>query len=522
MRRVFYGGVIHIRPGGEKAEWILVEDGVVRDYGVGPLPEADEYINIEGGHLYPGFIDCHTHLVRYGLSLFTVDLRGVESLDELVERLRAGLDRLYMGWLLGRGWDQDKMVERRYPTRDVLDQVSREVPIYIKRVCGHIAAANSKALELAGIDRDTPDPEGGAIDRDETGEPTGILRERAMELIEKILPQPDEEMLMKAAEAGIEDMLSRGVTTAHLVSATPEELMVLEKLNRMGRLRMRVRVYFDYRYLDWLVEKGFRRGDGDERLRFMGIKIITDGSLGGRTAYLSQPYSDDPSTRGVLIVPFEELRRVVKASFTHGFQLAIHGIGDAAIENIIKAYGEEIGEEVRRRRDRIEHASVLRPDLIDKIVDLGIAVSTQPQFITSDTWVVDRLGERRARYTYPLGTLARRGVLMGFGSDCPVEIPDPVMGVYAAVTRGRGDNVPLGLLTPDECLGTVEALKYYTEEAAKLSHDEELIGTLERGKRFDAVLLDREVERLSGRDILDTRVVATFVDGLMMYQRVGG
>ncbi len=510
MSTTTYVGNIILDYTGRRADWIRVENGRIADFGLGDPPKKDKVVKLDG-YLLPGFIDGHTHIFKHGLSLMWVDLRGVKSIEEMKRRLRNA--KPFMGWILGRGWDQDKMVDGRYPTKEDLDEISRETPIYLKRVCGHIAVANSKALELAGITRDTPDPPGGVIDR-EGGEPTGVLRETALQLVEKVIPQPDRETLLEAVYKAFEDMLSRGVTSAHLVSATPEEWEALKMLREMGKLPMRIRVYMDHRYLDWAIEKGFRMGFGDDMLRFMGIKVISDGSLGGRTAYLREPYADDPSTKGVLVVPLEELRRIVKTSFTHGFQMAVHGIGDAAIENILKVYNEVIGGEVSRRRDRIEHASIMPPDLVEMALDMDVHISTQPQFITSDTWVVDRLGEDRARYAYPLKTLHQAGLNLGFGSDCPVEIPDPRMGLYAAMTRG-GDSIPLGALTPSERLTPSEAIKGYTLGAALMSHDR--LGVLDRGYPFDAVELSIDPFKADPNEVLHAKILSVYVDGVRRY-----
>jgi len=514
MDRV-YIGTIYLDYTGRRVDWIRVSNGVVVDYGMSPPPEDAEVVALKGV-LIPGFIDGHTHIFRYGLSLMWIDLRGVESIAELKDRVREGMDRRFMGWILGRGWDQDKMVDGRYPNRLDLDDVSRDIPIYLKRVCGHIAVANSKALEIAGIDVDTEDPPGGLIDRDEDGVPTGVLRETAMALVERHIPEPDTNTLMEAGIRGFEDVLRRGVTMVHLVSATPEEWRVLKLMKSEGRLNVRVRVYLDHRYLEWAVDSGLKMGDGDDMLRFMGIKIITDGSLGGRTAYLRKPYSDDTGNRGVEVVPLEELRRIVKDAFTNGFQLAIHGIGDGAIDNILTALEEEVGMDVASRRDRIEHASIMPSDLIDRASRLGVHISTQPQFVTSDTWVVERLGRERSRYTYPLKTLIDSGLNVGFGSDCPVEVPDPREGIYAAVTRGVGEGNELGLLTPGEKLSISEALRGYTIGASMMSHDDN-IGMLEKGSPFDAVELSVDPFKSDPEDILHSRIYRVFVNGVIRF-----
>ncbi len=522
MKILFYNGTIYLDSSGNRtAGWILVENGRVKDYGFDapPTVDVDEKVDLGGGYGYPGFSDCHIHFVKYGLSLWWIDLRGTKSLEEFKERIRRGMDRDFHGWILGRGWDQDKFIEKRYPTRYDLDEISSEKPIFLRRVCGHIAVANSKALELAGIDRDTPDPDGGIIDRDEEGEPTGILRETAMNLVKDVIPKPTIEDYKKAALEAMEDLFRRGVTFTHLVSAEPEEWIALKSLRDEGRLKIRVRVYFDYTFMDWIEKEGLKFGDGDDILRFMGIKIITDGSLGGRTAAMMEDYSDDPGNKGVLIIPFERLLQIVNRAFANGFQLAIHGIGDLANKNIVEVYKEMYKRYGSSdRRDRIEHASILNEYIIEDMARNGIIASVQPQFVTSDTWTVDRVGPSRARYAYPFKTLIEKGVLMGAGSDAPVEIPDPIYGIYSAVTRGLYEDNPLGKATKDERIDVADAIKIYTEDAAKLSYDEDRLGRLEKGYYMDMVVLDRDLYRIGDREIKDARVLMTVVNGEVVYR----
>jgi len=521
MKTLFYNGTFYLDSSGSKrAGWILVEDGIIREYGLGEAPSfnVDKKVDLKGLYGYPGFSDCHIHLIKYGLSLWWIDLRGTKSLEEFKERIRRGLDRDFHGWILGRGWDQDKFVEKRYPTRYDLDEVSSDKPIFLRRVCGHIAVVNSKALELAGIDKDTPDPEGGIIDRDEEGEPTGILRETAMNLVKDVIPKPTVDDYKKAALEAMEDLFRRGVTFTHLVSAEPEEWIALKSLKDEGRLKIRVRVYFDYTYMDWIEMKGLKFGEGDDMLRFMGIKIITDGSLGGRTAAMMEDYSDDPGNRGVLIIPFEKLVEIVNRAFANGFQLAIHGIGDLANKNIVEVYKEMYRRYGNRdRRDRIEHASILNDNIIEDMADHGIIASVQPQFVTSDTWTVDRVGLSRAKYAYPFKTLLEKGVLMGAGSDAPVEIPDPIYGIYSAVTRGVYEENPLGRATEDEKISVADAIRIYTEDAAKLSYDEGHLGRLDKGYYMDMVVLDRDLFNIGDREIKDAKVVLTVVNGEVVY-----
>jgi len=383
-----------------RAEALAVKNG--RIVYVGSSEEAGKYvgegtrvIDAEGRTIAPGFIDTHIHLIGFGFSLMWIDLRDVTSIEELKRRVRERVKSTPVGkWIIGRGWDQEKFVEKRYPTRWDLDEVAPEHPVILRRVCGHICVVNSKALEIAGITRDTPDPEGGKIDRDESGEPTGILRERAMALVWDKIPPPTIDEALKAAEMACREALKHGLTSVHFVSATPEELRVLQLLRRkMGRLPIKISLYIRGDVLEHMVKLGVIRGFGDEYLKINGVKLLVDGSLGARTAALREPYRDDPvnpNNTGILVMSRDELYRAVKLAHEAGLQCAIHAIGDRAVEMVLDVVEQVLRELPREdHRHRIEHASVMSGELIERMARIGMVASVQPRFIISDFWAVD-------------------------------------------------------------------------------------------------------------------------------------
>lgn len=521
------GNVITMDNRNPRAEAVAIRDGRIIFVGLSDeakalIGERSKVIDLKGKTIVPGFIDTHIHLIGFGFSLMWIDLRDVSSISELKEKVREKVRETGEGrWILGRGWDQEKFVERRYPNRWDLDEVAPNNPIVLRRVCGHICVVNSKALEIANITRDTPDPEGGKIDRDERGEPTGILRERAMALIWEKIPSPSLEESLRAAELACKEAVKHGITTVHFVSATPEEFKLLQLLRQLGKLKLRVCLYMSGKALDHILSLGILRGFGDNFLKINGIKLLVDGSLGARTAALREPYADDPENRGILVMSYDELRSLIERVHCAGLQLAVHGIGDRAVELIINAVEEVLERNPRsNHRHRIEHASIIDLDLIKRMKKLGMVAAVQPRFIISDFWAVDRVGVHRAKWVYPLKTFMREGVYIGGGSDCPVDPLDPIYQIYSAVTRGKYEGIKLYKYTPEECLTPVEALKVFTINAAYLGFEEDVKGSISPGKLADLVILSDDITSICEENIKDVKVLATIVDGKIVHSKL--
>jgi len=517
---VFCGNGKHFEDGS-----IAIKKG--RIIFVGKTEEADVFrnpdtkvIDVKGKTIMPGFVDSHIHLVAYGITLDYIDLSAIYSIEEL-KRVIAdeAKKRREASWIIGRGWDQEIFKEKRYPNRYDLDEAAPKNPVFLIRVCGHIAVANSIALEKANITRNTSDPPGGIIERDEKGDPTGILKENAIDLIREIIPKPTITDYIIAAKRAIRKCLEHGVTTVHMMSALPEEIKALVNLYKNGDLKLRIRIYLDHRYWDKLQSKLHKELKNDW-IRLNGLKIMVDGSLGGRTAALREPYTDDPSNRGKLTIESKQLEEIIRKAVKRKMQLAMHGIGDRAIETILTALGNINRElDTYRLRMRIEHGSIMPPDLIEKAKKLNVVISVQPSFIGADFWILDRVGRERIRSVYNYKTLMKRGLWICAGSDAPVAHVDTLRDLYLAITRGGKENI-LAQYTPQEVLNIEEAIRMYTYNGAYAGFDEDKIGSIEPGKYADLVILDRKLE--SPMDLKKAKIWMTIVNGDIAYNAESG
>jgi len=460
----------------------------------------------------PGFVDCHVHMTGFGRSSQTLGLRDVKSIKEMQQKLREYVEKNpEKGWILGGRWDQEKFAEKRYPTCWDLDHAVAGKPVFLMRVCGHAGVVNSKALRLAGITKETT-IEGGKIDLDEVaGDPNGILRENALELVWKAIPKPTLKELEESCLLACKRAVEAGLTGVHWIADSAEEIRTIQKLYSEEKLPLRVYLGIPAELLDELVNLRLLTGYGNDMVKIGFIKILADGSLGARTAALKEPYSDKPETRGMMLYTQKNLNKLVLKAHKAGLQLAIHAIGDHAIEAVLKALSKALKQFPRENhRHRIEHCSVLNPKLIRRMKRLGLIASVQPHFIISDFWVVDRLGNSRARWVYPLKTLMREGLIVASGSDCPVEPINPFLGVWAAVARKS---------FAEESLTVKEALKSYTWNAAYASFDENKKGSIEVGKFADLTILSDDLFNIPADEIRKITVEITIVDGKLAYAK---
>jgi predicted amidohydrolase YtcJ len=408
-------------------------------------------LDLGGRIVVPGLRDAHTHLLSTALSRRTLDLRGVSSVEELKEAVRkAALEVGPGGWVVGRGWDQDKMVERRYPTRHDLDEAAPENPVLLVRVCGHAAVANTRALEKLGLLSGEPEELRGMVVR-EDGEPTGLLVEGAVSWAMEKIPRPGRATLKELLRKVIAEYLRYGVTAVHSMSVDLEELLLVRELELEGELKLRYEAYVKPELL----------GSIPEELRHLvrGVKAFADGSFGARTAALRERYSDFPGS-GTLLMRAEEIAELARVASSQGLELAVHAIGDRAVEEVLRA------AEMLHGWIRVEHASLTPPDLLELFSQLRPAVAVQPHFILSDTWIVERLGER-TRWVYAFKSLARTGSTLMGSSDSPVEPLNPWLGVYAAVHRGEPEGLPIAGYTGGEKLSLREAVGLYAQPASR-------------------------------------------------------
>jgi predicted amidohydrolase YtcJ len=509
--------VVTLNPKQPRAEAIAVQDGRIVD--VGSDKQIRKYvcshtkvIECESRTVVPGLVDCHVHMRDFGFFLQNLNLRHAESIKEVQEKLREHAEmNADLNWILGGRWDQEKFAEKRYPTRWDLDATVANKPVFLTRVCGHLAVANSKALHLAGISRGTK-IKGGKVDLDEsTGQPNGIVRENAIGLVWKAVPKPSRANLEKACVLACEKAVEAGLTGVHWLVASSQEMQVLQKLCSERRLPLRVYLGMPAEVLNEVFNTGLLTGSGNEMLKTGFIKILADGSLGARTAALKKPYSDDPRSRGMMLYTQKELCQLILKAHSDEMQIGVHAIGDRAIENVLEAFEKALKKLPRQdHRHRIEHCSILNPRLIMLMKRLNIIASVQPHFVVSDFWALDRVGPERTRWAFPFKTLLNEGVCVSSGSDCPIEDISPLLGIWAAVTRK--DNT-------EENLSVEEALKTYTLNAAYASFDEEKRGTIEAGKQADLTIVSHDLTKIPPEKIRDVAVEMVIVDGKIVYSK---
>ncbi|MCW5851415.1 MAG: amidohydrolase [Anaerolineae bacterium] len=495
-----------------------------RIVAVGKASEMPEGRRMDlGGRLVlPGFTDSHLHIMSWALNQQAVALDGARSLDEALGRIAARVAQTPPGqWLTGWGWNHNDWLEG-FPTRHDLDRVAPDHPVLLTRKDGHMTWANTRALELAGITRDTPHPPGGEIRHDEGGEPNGLFAENANSLVRAVIPEPTAEQRRQALADAWPLFHQMGLVGGHEMGfADPLALWDdFSHLKAEGKLPWRITHYIHKHQLDALIERGLRSWDGDHRLRLGGLKIFMDGTLGSQTADMLDDFEGQPGNRGIVTTEFEELRDLVIRGAEAGISVAIHAIGDAANRKCLDVFSEwraGIGNGSPLRQ-RIEHVQVLHPDDLGRLAELGVLASVQPIHCTSDMFIADKYWGERSRYAYAFCSLLSRGTRLAFGSDAPVETPDVMVGIHAAVTRQRANGYPEGGWQPQERLGVYEAVHGYTQGAAYASGEEAVKGSLTPGKLADLVVLDQDIFTIPPADILHTRVDATMLGGEWVYQ----
>jgi predicted amidohydrolase YtcJ len=468
------------------------------------------------GTVIPGLIDAHGHLLGLGFSLLQANLVGTRTKDAVLERLRDHAVDLPAGdWLIGRGWDQNDWPQQVFPSAADLDEAFPDRPVWLKRVDGHAGWANSAALRAAGIDAASADPEGGRILRDEAGAPTGVFVDGAMELIGKSIPQPDLALRRRALRLALETAAAAGLTGVHDAGVSREDLALYRELADDGALPLRVYAMADGDgpALAQLCREGLYAHPSG-RLSMRAVKFYADGALGSRGAALNADYADDPGNRGLLIQPLAQLRQSIAHAAECGVQPAVHAIGDRANRGVLDAYAALSAEQRQKLRPRIEHAQVVALDDILRFAELGVIASMQPTHATSDMpWAQARIGVERLRGAYAWRRFLDAGVRMALGSDFPVEQVDPMLGIYAAITRQDADGEPKGGWLPDQRMTLADALDGFTRGAAYAGFAEDQLGTLEAGHRADFVVLSMDPHSVRGRALLSIQVRSTWIDG---------
>ena len=483
------------------------------------LPNA-QHLNLNGAFVTPGLIDAHLHLQWTGMAMLRVDVYEVKSIREAVERVRARAAQTPPSqWIQGHGWVQSAWGSDEFPTAADLDEATREHPVMLSAKSGHAVWVNSLALQRAGITAGTPDPEGGQIVRDASGNPTGTLLENAMGLMDKVVPPPTPEQEEEATLLAMRAMNQRGLTGVHCMDGGGgiESFKTYQRLHEQGRLTLRIVKQLPSEAMEAAIKAGIHSGLGDAWLRIGGIKLFADGALGPRTAAMLAPYENEPGNLGISTLERETLIEMVLTCNTHGLAAIIHAIGDRANHDVLDAFElskRQAAPGSRPLRNRVEHAQILHPSDIPRFAELDVIASVQPIHATQDMEMADAHWGARSATAYCTRSLRDAGARLAFGSDSPVEDFSPLVGIHAAVTRRRANGLPgPDGWYPQQRVSVEDAMRAYTLGAAYAGGMEREIGSLEAGKLADLVMFSHDITAIPPEELLSVRVQQVMVNG---------
>lgn len=486
-------------------------------------PERPTYLSdMKGQIIVPGMIDAHLHVMGIGFGALTLDLSQTQSLEEalaLIEKFAR--ENPGRPWILGRGWNQEKWGLGRFPTAQELDSAVSDRPVFLERIDGHAAWANSLAIEAAGVTAKTDTPKGGRIERLADGTPAGVFVDGATDLVQKVVPEPRAADRDAALQAAQKILLSQGITAAADMGTTLLDWQTYRRAGDTDQLRIRIMAYAaGTEAMEVIGGTGPTPWLYGDRLRLNGVKLYLDGALGSRGAWLKEPYADDPGNTGLPLLTDTQLRNLMSRGALENYQVAVHAIGDAANAEALAAI-EELSESYKGdRRWRIEHAQIVSPEDIALFGEYGIIASVQPVHQTSDWQMAEaRLGPDRLVGAYAWDRLKKAGARLALGSDAPVESANPFVGMAVAMSRVDGDGMPEGGWFPDERLSRMAAWRGFTSDAAYAGFAEGRFGRLVEGEKADFVVVDRDISRASPAQIRNTQVIETWVGGKRMYRR---
>ena len=499
-------------------EAMAVTDGKIVEVGTSDQLQSKydpkEKIDAQGKFVYPGFIDAHAHFRSYGLGLQKANLVGTNSWEEILDTLKSFSKQVSEGWLIGRGWDQNDWAVKEFPTKEKLDSIFPDRPVFLTRVDGHAAIANQKALDLAGVKVGASLTGGEVVMKN--GKLTGVLVDNAVDLVEDKIPGPNEPQLLEAYRDAEANCFAVGLTTIDDCGLSHEDVEYIQQLQQQGKLKMRLFVMLSDRKqnFDFAFSHGKIKTD---RLNVSAFKVYADGALGSRGACLLQPYSDKPGWYGFLLSSKDHYDSVAKIIYEHGWQMCTHAIGDSGNRMILTTYGKYLKGK-NDRRWRVEHAQVVNQNDFDLFGQYNIVPSVQPTHATSDMyWAAARLGKERVKGAYAYQQLLKENDWVPLGTDFPVEDISPFKTFYAAVARKDAKGYPAGGFQMENALSREQALRGITIWAAKANFEEKEKGSLESGKFADFVILDQDLMKVEESNLLKVKVISTFVGGEKVY-----
>lgn len=504
---------------------LAIQNGKVLDIGGDEITDkysAASKVDGKGQTMLPGLIDAHGHVMGLGFQELNVNVAGITTLEGTLEKIKEyAEENPDLEWIQGRGWNQTHWEENEFPTAADLDKVVSDRPVWLSRVDGHAGWANTLAMKKAGISRDTPDTQGGKIIRDSKGDASGVFVDAAQWHINSIIPEATDIERALAFEKSLEQMRKMGLTSVHDAGTGVEAWELYKSVADKGELTTRIYAMIGGagKTFDTLSKNGPINSYANDMLSLRSVKIYSDGALGSRGAAMLEPYSDDPDNVGLLFSDQEEMNAMVLKVNKEGFQANVHAIGDRANREVLNAFEyarDQLGE--KGLRNRVEHTQIVSLEDIPRFKELNIIASMQPTHATSDmNMAEDRVGPNRIKGSYAWKTFLNQGTVVAAGSDFPVEHSNPFYGLYSAVTRMDHEGNPPGGWYPNEALTREEALRAFTVDAAYAAHQENVLGTLEKGKWADFILIDRDYFKVPASEIWDTKVLETWVAGKKVY-----